>query len=106
MIPCFPLGLSTCMPVGLRLVFPAVQENASSLAVIPTFLDTLGQKIDKAEREKDFVALCSWIVYACSARATICLAVAGKIEREGLSSSASASCMQESMFFTHARMKY
>ena len=40
-----------------RLIFPAIQENASALSVIPTFLDTLGQKIDKSEREKDPIAV-------------------------------------------------
>lgn len=38
-----------------RLIFPAIQENASALSVIPAFLDTLGQKIDKSEREKDLI---------------------------------------------------
>lgn len=40
-----------------RLIFPAIQENASALSAIPAFLDTLGQKIDKSEREKDLLAV-------------------------------------------------
>ena len=38
----------------LRLVFPTIQQNMSVMSVLPTFLDTLGRKIENAEREKDW----------------------------------------------------
>ena len=37
----------------VRLVFPTLQQNTSAMAILPTFLDTLGRKIESAEREKD-----------------------------------------------------
>lgn len=39
-----------------RLVFPTLQQNTSVMSVIPQFLETLGRKIESAEREKDGVA--------------------------------------------------
>lgn len=36
----------TCWPTVLRLVFPAVQENASAVTILPTFLQVCGRKID------------------------------------------------------------
>lgn len=38
-----------------RLVFPTLQQNTSVMSVIPQFLETLGRKIESAEREKDGV---------------------------------------------------
>lgn len=35
-----------------RLVFPTIQQNTSILAVLPSWLETLGRKIDSAESEK------------------------------------------------------
>ena len=40
-----------------RLIFPSVQENASALAVLPSFLETLGLKIEKGEQEKEQIEL-------------------------------------------------
>ena len=36
----------------LRLVFPTLQQNTSILQVLPTWIETLGRKIDSAESEK------------------------------------------------------
>ena len=42
----------------LRLVFPTLQQNSSPLSVMTTFMETLGRKIDQADREK------AWVSYA------------------------------------------
>ena len=36
----------------LRIAFPSLQQNASLLQVLPTWIETLGRKIDSAEVEK------------------------------------------------------
>ena len=36
----------------LRLVFPTLQQNSSPLSVMTAFMETLGRKIDQADREK------------------------------------------------------
>eukprot|EP00435_Cladocopium_sp_Y103_P017743 s3978_g4.t1 len=38
---------------SFKLVFPTLQQNASVMSVLPTFLDTLSRKIEAAEREKE-----------------------------------------------------
>lgn len=43
------LLFAECFP---RLVFPTVQQNVSILTVLPTWIETLGRKIDAAEAEK------------------------------------------------------
>lgn len=47
------IGLKLVHVCSIRLVFPTIQQNASVMAILPTFLDTLGRKIESAEREKD-----------------------------------------------------
>ena len=37
----------------LRLVFPAVQENASAIAILPHFLEVCGRKLDNVAAVKD-----------------------------------------------------
>ena len=39
---------------ALRIVFPTLQQNTSILQVLPTWIETLGRKIDAAECEKAF----------------------------------------------------
>ncbi|CAL1152887.1 unnamed protein product [Cladocopium goreaui] len=38
---------------SFRLVFPTLQQNSSPLSVMTAFMETLGRKIDQADREKD-----------------------------------------------------
>lgn len=41
----------------LRLVFPTLQKNDSPFAILPTFIQVLGKKIDSATDQKDIIAM-------------------------------------------------
>lgn len=38
---------------AMRLVFPAIQENASAFQVLPQFMEVTGNKIDKGAEIQD-----------------------------------------------------
>lgn len=45
------LSLRICI-CHLRIVFPSLQQNVCLMQVLPTWIETLGRKIDSAETEK------------------------------------------------------
>ena len=49
-----PYDLTDMAPCyHLRLVFPAVQENASAVAILPHFLEVCGRKLDNCHGVQD-----------------------------------------------------